>query len=1657
MKRLFLFTAFISITMLSSLSAQMVNGIDTLYGNEWINTAQTYYKIPVITDGIYKFTYQSLVDAGIPASALSGNQFQVIHMGEEIPIHTSTDGAFNSNEYLEFYGEKNRSALDTYLWDNPELEIMNPEHSLFTDTSSYFLTWNNGTNNDRMQIVTNNISNPPPADPFYEHEEMSVQTNKFFKEPFNSQGAFKSNYLAGEGFCSTVAVSNSVTLEATNIQSQNNASVFVQGVTKSGGHQIQMTINGTEYFNETLNGSVIFRQNFDLADSDFAASNTVTVQGLNGNLDKHGISIVKLKYRRNFDFDNQNQFIFNVASSGNDKFLEIDNFDAGGQNPILYDITNNIRIETTLSANQVKVKIPGSATERKMILYNPTSGVNLSTTMAPFTPIDFNQTEGEFIIITNERLFDDGSGNNYIQEYANYRASAQGGGFNTKIVEIQDLYDHFAYGVHRHPLSIRNFTHYIEKKWDNPQHVFIIGKGVEYKNTRNNISGRFFIPTFGTPGSDNLLLSTNKTSTPIIPVGRIAAKNGDDVRSYLEKVIARETAQQTPSQTIEDKAWLKRVMQLSGGGANEQATIANHLNALGDVIEEGCLGAEVTTFYKDSSDPIQISVNQQIFDLINSGVSMLTFFGHSSVGAFDFVIDKCENYGNIDKSFVMLSLGCYSGNVHTGLVGIGEDFTFCEDKGAVAFCASSGLAYISPLRAFAEKFYDLTGTTYCAQGIGKILQQTIEYTDANSAGINEMTQQFTLHGDPALLISYTQEPDYLVDESSVSFEPSIVSALLDDFEIKFDVVNIGNNINDSINILVERELSNGQLSTVASYKIAAPGFRKTEVVTIPSLGKESAGLNRFYIKVDSNDEVVENPQPIAENNNELYSSNGERGTTLYIIDDSARPIFPEDYAIINTNSIKLTASTLNSTSTPRNYLMEIDTTQLFNSSLKQSTEIMQGGGIVDWTPNFNYQENTVYYWRVSPDSISTTESYNWQGHSFVYLPNESTGWNQSHYFQYIPDEYYRMKLNEAREFEYEFNLIGITIENTELIPGTGPNFIIDGTNDGEFWWWGGDQHICVTVADPSGQFLLNMPDDPTNNAVNPWGVDVRAFFFETDNITGREDLVNFLNGIPNNHTVFFNTYQNQPTSDYMPQDWALDSLTYGTNIFQVLEGNGASQVRDLESGARPYTFIYNTSTGAEAETIATTNTDLITTDYELEQLVTAGTVTSVPIGPASEWQTMEWNPIYSAIPAEDSISVSIIGVTTTGVDTLLFSNLTGTSQSLEDVDADAIPYVKLVFNSRDDISRTTAQIDYWRVLYRSLPDAAINPNKFFFCNQDTLQQGESFELKVAVENPSALDMDSLLVKYTFKDQSNNEVTVFNRNKPLLKGDTLVTNLEFMTGGLDGLLNFSMELNPNEDQPELYQFNNYLIKQLYVNQDNENPILDVTFDGYHILDGDIVSPAPLITIQLNDENEYLTLSDTSLFNIFLNYPSGLTQNISFMDDFVTFYPATEASANKAVIELRPTFLEEGLYQLIVQAEDVTGNQSGSIDYKVQFEVITKKAISNILNYPNPFSTSTQFVYTLTGDEVPEYFKIQVLNVSGRIVKEITQDEMGPLKVGRNKSEYRWDGTDTYGNRLANGVYLYRIVAKNAMGEDFEKIQTGADKFFKRGFGKMVILR
>ena len=141
---------------------------------------------------------------------------------------------------------------------------------------------------------------------------------------------------------------------------------------------------------------------------------------------------------------------------------------------------------------------------------------------------------------------------------------------------------------------------------------------------------------------------------------------------------------------------------------------------------------------------------------------------------------------------------------------------------------------------------------------------------------------------------------------------------------------------------------------------------------------------------------------------------------------------------------------------------------------------------------------------------------------------------------------------------------------------------------------------------------------------------------------------------------------------------------------------------------------------------------------------------------------------------------------------------------------------------------------------------------------------------------------------------------------------------------------------------------------------------------------------------------------------------------------------------------------------VMGRDATGNSSGTENYSIEFEVINESMVTQVMNYPNPFTTSTRFVFTLTGTQIPDVFTIQILSITGKVVREITLDELGPMQIGRNISTYAWDGTDEYGDRLANGVYMYRAIMK-INGDHIDRLESDADQYFKKEFGKMYLFR
>jgi hypothetical protein len=129
------------------------------YSNSWINYSNTYYKFKITEEGIYRIT-KSQLDA-IGMGSVSGNQFAIFREGQEVPVYTSSNGSFGSNDFIEFYATKANGKMDKQLYPDPYFQP-NDEVNILSDTAYYFITYDNGVH-QRMQLANNNIPIPAPA------------------------------------------------------------------------------------------------------------------------------------------------------------------------------------------------------------------------------------------------------------------------------------------------------------------------------------------------------------------------------------------------------------------------------------------------------------------------------------------------------------------------------------------------------------------------------------------------------------------------------------------------------------------------------------------------------------------------------------------------------------------------------------------------------------------------------------------------------------------------------------------------------------------------------------------------------------------------------------------------------------------------------------------------------------------------------------------------------------------------------------------------------------------------------------------------------------------------------------------------------------------------------------------------------------------------------------------------------------------------------------------------------------------------------------------------------------------------------------------------------------------------------------------------------
>lgn len=1417
------------------------------FNNEWIDYHKTYYKFKVgpfgydadgapIERGLVRINQPALAAAGL--TNVAAEQFQLWKDGSEVPIFISkTTGILSSSDYIEFWGEIANGKVDRQLYNDSSFQL-STHWNLESDSATYFLTVNSSSPNKRLQPVDNNVN----VVNISAEKNFIYTLGKYYRDEL-SQGygviasnLFLSAYDNGEGFTSrAVRNNNNPYGQLTQVFPR----IYLD--TSDAFLTVKCSMIGNAFYDRgvriLLNNEPIsqFSMGYFLSAKPVITnisnhvikndSATIIIQNLSSaNDDKLRVATIELDYPRLFNFGGAKSFEFYINASDTGRYLKIANFNKGNSDAILYDVTNGKRyVANTSIKDTLQFLLQPSIEKYHLILTRGDGSVATvinSLQQRSFTDFSKQNNQGDYLIISNPALYGSGA-ENYIQQYKDYRSSDSGGHFNTKIIDIHDLEDQFAYGINMHPLAIKNFLRYARATFATPPaYTFLIGKGISYPQYRffetNTLTKQLnLIPVFGNPGSDNLLSADNFSDVPATPIGRLSVVSPAEIGVYLNKIRQYESNQRDTTSTVKGKAWMKKVLQLSGqNDASIQYSIQTFQEKYSKIISDTLLGADVTTFNKTDDATNYTQSLTQFRNDYDSGSAMVEYLGHASSSSIDFNLDNPDNYANKGKYPVFMVNGCLSGNIFDFDVNrlndrstLSEKFILAQERGAIGYLSSSSYALLSYIDLFTQQIYTCMTSKDYGSGLGKIIMDGIssvlDYTGHSDFYGRMHAEQLVLNGDPALKINTFSLPDFAIDSSEI-ITPDYLTVASDSFTVKIKIHNLGKAINDSVHFYLLRKFPDGNSDTAFYKKILAPKNLDSIEIKLPVVSDRDKGTTTITAMVDGDNTVAETSE-----------KNNVASVKIKISAADPMPVFPYNYSIVNTDSVDLSAYVAFDSLTQ--YVAEVDTTALFNSQVKITQTQISKGGSITFSNIPLPLNNTVYYWRVAKDSAGKRWSY----FSFIHKQGSAQGFEQAHFYQHTQSLYSNVGIDSStRAFNFSKAQDNVYIQHAVYpTSGTGnAQFSISVNGSIATWSACVGSSIIFNIFDPNTFKPIRDSTLPYNAGFICDSMRQYNFEYSTQSAATRKNAMDFLDKyVPDGYYVVARKIYDLGNADWAPTVWAKDTVLYGHNnsLYHRLKDQGVAI--DSFTYPRTFIFVFKKNDSAHYQPVSVLSKglyDRILNSQNISVFDTVGTVTSPLFGPAKSWNKVTWSGI-----AENNNTITSCDVITTdknGSDSLWY-NLAPSKQELNIslINAANYPYIKLRMHTKDAVTFTPYQLQQWGVESSPVPEGAIAANLGvnipdsinFYHNVhvafDTLKG------YVVFKNVSNTAFDPLKIKLIMFDKNN---TAYNFSLPqtraLAAGDTLhVSFLINVTDLPEGKYNLYLEVNPDQDQPERYHFNN----------------------------------------------------------------------------------------------------------------------------------------------------------------------------------------------------------------------------------------------------------
>lgn len=1594
----------------------------------WYNPSNPYLKIYTAKDGVYRITGATLASSGLNLSGINPRTFKLYFKGREVPIRVigEENNQLDPADIIEFIGCVNRGEPEPIIDPNSGLQTgtVTEYLNVHSDTCVFWLTWG-GTLGKRMAEENALPNNTSPQNTYRDTRHHERDT--IYVTGFTSFDSITTERVPGEGWIWKRLQVNDFNTTDSLVQP-----FIVRNPSSTGNGELQLRIVSATftpatvdvYLNNVLitsipignRGEIIRAATFSNALLQ-AGENRLTLRLSQGT----GSSVVDFDW-----FNLTSDFLFTLPlSSEQFEFSSNANADivlenAQSSNYSIYNLSDST-ILTSVAQVGTTLRFNGQLNKRYVAT---TADAYLTPIVRAHQNADLrNPNNGaDYIIITHPLFLSQAN------RLASFRQTALGGGYRAKVVTTEDVYAEFSDGFFT-PKAIREFLKYAYNNWQQPRPKYVLLMGSGTWDPKNNYAFAEplrklpLIPVYGNPVSEIWFVSfENSPSRPFVNVpkmhiGRVPCVTLEEATVYVDKIL--ETATRPLSQS-----WYKQFLFITGGiGSFEQQLFrANALNIINSSILPAPTAGVVDTIFRDDNNPFVSSLaSERIQSRINSGTAVVNFVGHAGSETWDFTLGDPRVLRNSGKYPLVMSWTCHTGRfAEPNRRTFGETFVFLLQAGATNFIGTAGYGYIGPDDVLNRASYRAIADTIREVGLiwnaayQTLLAQTFFWSAINICSLD----QYNIQGDPAQPIAVPRKPDFDIHPNDIAFQSQTIFEQEDQF-VKVVARNFGIASSDSVNLRIyERAQGSGAFTKIADTLFSKILVRDSLIIRLNFSNR--TGTRELEFRINESGSI-----------DEVNPANNIARQTIIVFPNDVVGTMPYNFSVISANNPTFSIiSSSTGLGNGRLYQFELDSTTSFDSPAKRiSGDLQEDTLITTWRPQFTPVINTPYYWRVrirNPDGSTTP----WRMQT-VRFDTVSSAMHQIRWSQ----EGKQIGMNAIENVRV--NTQGVTIASGEESLRLRSVGALMYDYFGRFFYEiaVGDCVRFNQVPPLTNQIRgLNISILDTAKSLYPTPVE-NFDLLRAVGVDGPPDttvvprLLALIDSLPS-HAVLMvslvDAVQDIPEGfaflpfapEVLNRFVQLGSTRFGSLRFReswVFAGSKDRRVYFEDWGRRCLS-----NSGCDSAFRPTAIDTTIRVPRRMAVIETD------PIGPAAQWGMLSWQ---ASSPSPDAkIMVTVIGIRRDGTSDSLLTISSGSQFNLMNFSAAQYPYLKLrVKLLRDVPNGISPSLQSLSLNFITTGDLATS-NRLFLATRDTLRQGEPLNLQLQLQNIGMADISPIRIDLSVQSLTQNtrrflQSTVI--DSALSPNERRTLNFTVPTTALSGAQIFNAEIDPDNRLQEVSRFNNQAFRQIFIAGDSLSPQLDITFNGQRITNGALVPKKPRIVISATDDSP-IPIADTALFSLTL----GQTP-IYFSDSRITFTPATPI--NKTATVVFTPELPDGRDTLRVRVRDVSGNLADSAQSVVAFNIESDFKIQNLYNYPNPFRDETFFAFRMTGEleSRPTEFKIRIYTVAGRMIKEI--DVMPALNESFNGNgdglyRVRWDGRDSDGDLVANGVYIYRVTIK-----------------------------